>query len=156
MVALHVVLRQDTLVGDLPFGQKIFGVELMHQGIALVLFIPQHRGFDTSTLLHPHPINEGVKRGEGGVKPSEGVKFPREHRGRFSVFSVKLNLLVFSDVFSFQRTIISLETSFFGEYQHREPSPVHFSSPLGKLHHSIIKQKRCSASEEVKHRVQPL
>lgn len=27
---------------------------------------------------------------------------------------------------------------------------------VAKLHHSIIKQKRCSASEEVKHRVQPL
>ena len=25
---------------------------------------PQHRGFDTSTSLHPHPINEGVKGGE--------------------------------------------------------------------------------------------
>lgn len=41
MVALHVVLRQDTLVGDLTLGQKILGVELLHQGIALVLFIAQ-------------------------------------------------------------------------------------------------------------------
>ncbi len=34
--------------------------------IAGIFLIPQHRGFDTSTYLHPHPINEGVKRGEGG------------------------------------------------------------------------------------------
>ena len=34
--------------------------------ITLIFLIPQHRGFDTKSCLHPHPINEGVKRGEGG------------------------------------------------------------------------------------------
>ena len=38
-----------------------YKVNILHP---LTFIIPQHRGFDTSSYLHPHPINEGVKRGE--------------------------------------------------------------------------------------------
>ena len=64
MVALNVILRNLAFVGLRLLGQEIHGVTLLQQGIAFVLLVPQHRGFDTSTSLHPHPINEGVKRGE--------------------------------------------------------------------------------------------
>ena len=43
-----------------------FAMDIIYTFISLVLLIPQHRGFDTSSYLHPYPINEGVKRGEGG------------------------------------------------------------------------------------------
>ena len=41
---------------------------------------PQHRGFDTSTYLHPYLINEGVKRGEGGWSPQRGGEIAWEKR----------------------------------------------------------------------------
>ena len=72
MVILHVVLRDLTLIGFHLLGQEVLAEGLLQQGISFVLLVPQHRGFDTSTCLHPHPINEVVK----GVKPSKGVKFP--------------------------------------------------------------------------------
>ena len=54
------------LTGFHLLGQEVLAEGLLQQGIAFVLLVPQHRGFDTNTSLHPHPINEGVKRGEGG------------------------------------------------------------------------------------------
>lgn len=74
-------MRAASLPG-FPRGTDKIGIIIRCSLLALhkhacINLIPQHRGFDTSTLLHPHPINEGVKRGEGGGEAFfRGVKIP--------------------------------------------------------------------------------
>ena len=63
---LHIILRNDALVGHSLLIQEVRGNCLLEKRIPDVFLVPQHRGFDTSSCLHPHPINERVKRGEGG------------------------------------------------------------------------------------------
>ena len=49
-----------------------FSRRRLMRSVSIIFFLPQHRGFDTNTSLHPHPINEGVKGGEarkGGEIP---------------------------------------------------------------------------------------
>ena len=74
MAVLHVVLIRLPRVPLAAMGQEIRHNGFLQPQIPGVLLVPQHRGFDTSTSLHPYPVNEGVKRGEGGVKLEKGVK----------------------------------------------------------------------------------
>ena len=66
MVVLDQVHRTLARILPDPLADRILDERLLPKHIAAILFVPQHRGFDTSTSLHPYPINERVKRGEGG------------------------------------------------------------------------------------------
>ena len=58
VTVFHIVLRHCAVIGHSFFRQEIRSVGFLEQSAALVLLVPQHRGFDTSSYLHPHPINE--------------------------------------------------------------------------------------------------
>ena len=66
MVVFDVVLRNLAVIRFEFLCQEVHAEGFLKQRVTFVFLVPQHRGFDTSTSLHPHPINEGVKRGEGG------------------------------------------------------------------------------------------
>ena len=58
---------------------------------ASILTCLSYDAYDTSTCLHPHPINEGVKRGEGGEISMRKAPPPRKRR---SVDTINWNLLL--------------------------------------------------------------
>ena len=66
MAAFHIILWDNTAILHSLLCEEVCRDGFLQERITDVFLVPQHRGFDTSTSLHPHPINEGVKRGEGG------------------------------------------------------------------------------------------
>lgn len=50
MVVPDVVLRDLALIVLFLLGQEVHGVGLLEQGVALVLLVPQNRGFDTISV----------------------------------------------------------------------------------------------------------